>query len=342
MHKISFTVNLKTLNFQELQSNLQSNTKIVITTHKSPDGDAIGSSMGLAHCLTSIGCTVNVVVPDAYPGFLSWMDRNQSIIVDQWKPGLASDVIQNAEVIFSLDYNNLSRVGDLGEKIAASNASKVLIDHHLDPDLNFDFVLSDTSASSTAQLVYSFLVEMRLDQYIDTHVAECLYAGIMTDTGSFRFPSTTAYTHRAVADLMDKGLKPSIVHEKVFDSNSFSRLKLLGHILGENLKLHKSERAVTMSLSIEEKARFEFRKGDTEGFVNYGLSISNVELSIFLTEDDGYVKLSLRSKGELDVNSIARKNFQGGGHKNAAGGKIDGDLEYAVELVNQVLDETIN
>ena len=327
------------MNYIKLKQLFSKPQKVVITTHRSPDGDAIGSSMGLAICFHKMGHKVDVVVPDAYPKFLGWMDPEGNIIIDESDPDRSSQVLGNASVIFSLDYNNLSRVAAVGDKIEASDAIKVLIDHHLFPDNGFDFSLSDTTASSTAQLIYEFINEMGLIDSIDQQVAESLYAGIMTDTGSFRFSSTSANAHRVVADLIDKGLVPHLIHERIYDSNSFSRLKLIGHALSKKLSLHKSGKAAMIPLSLIEKNQFGYRKGDTEGLVNYGLSIKGVEVAVFLSEELEMVKFSFRSKGNVDVNEIARTQFNGGGHKNAAGGKLDANLEQALVQLDNALND---
>ena len=313
--------------------------RIVITTHKSPDGDAIGSSIGLARCMQKMGHNVSVVVPDAFPSFLSWMDRDETIMNDESDPDRVSEVLNNATVIFSLDYNDLSRVAAVGGKIQHTQATKILIDHHLFPSDGFDHSLSDITASSTAQLVYDFLFGMNLIDNIDNVVAECLYAGIMTDTGSFRFSSTSAHTHRIVAELMDKGLVPNIVHERIYNTSSYSRLKLIGHALGNKLFVHESGKAAVIPLSLKEKNQFGYKKGDTEGLVNYGLSIEGVDMAIFLSEELDMVKFSFRSVGNVDVNEIARNHFNGGGHKNAAGGKLDVQLEAALVHLNSALNE---
>jgi phosphoesterase RecJ-like protein len=199
--------------------------------------------------------------------------------------------------------------------------------------------MSDTSASSTAQMIYSFAVEVGLDHYIDQKVAECIYAGIMTDTGSFKFSSTSADTHRVVASLMDKGLVPERVHSSIFDTNSFSRLKLLGFTLSERFEFDQEKKISILRLSEEDKNEYNYQKGDTEGFVNYGLSVNGSKMAVFLSEDEGCTKFSFRSKGELDVNKIARAHFNGGGHKNAAGGKLDVPIDDAYKQLQNVIND---
>ena len=294
--------------------------------------------MALALTLKKLGHEVFVLVPDIYPKFLHWIDKGASILIDELSPDESSRILIEASIIFSLDYNNLNRVGNLGPKIERSDAVKILIDHHLFPDESFDYVLSDIAASSTAELVFRFLNELGYKDLIDKSISESLYAGIMTDTGSFRFSSTSSETHRIVAELMDKGLIPHVIHERIYDTNSFSRLKLIGHTLINKLSVHKSGKAAIIPLSLKEKNQFGYQKGDTEGLVNYGLSIEGVEIAIFLSEELEMVKFSLRSKGNIDVNDIARSHFNGGGHRNAAGGKLDVGLEQALERLNIVIN----
>lgn len=312
---------------------------MVITTHRSPDGDAIGSSMALYGMLAKRNHNVSVIVPDAFPRFLAWMDSEHCICHFDTNRDEAQELIENAEIIFSLDYNTLGRVGDVGKEIEKSNATKVLIDHHLSPDSGFDFVLSDTSASSTAQLVFDFTVGMNMQNEIDVSVAECLYAGIVTDTGSFRFPSTSAHTHEIVMELMRVGLKPEAIHQKIYDTNNLSRLRLVGYALSQKLEIDEQTQTAIIPLSLEEKNRFKYIKGDTEGLVNYGLSIEGVRMAVFMSEELDAVKFSFRSKGDVDVNQFARSFFNGGGHKNAAGGKLDLKLSEAINHLKKALYE---
>jgi phosphoesterase RecJ-like protein len=327
------------MDFKSVKELLASNKNIVITTHRSPDGDAIGSSLALHHLLVAHGHDVTVLVPDQFPPFLSWMKGSESIVIYELSKIRSREAIDKSDIIFSLDYNNLSRIAELGDLVEQKQVTKILIDHHLDPSHDFDFSMSDTSASSTAQMIYSFAVEVGLDHYIDQKVAECIYAGIMTDTGSFKFSSTSADTHRVVASLMDKGLVPERVHSSIFDTNSFSRLKLLGFTLSERFEFDQEKKISILRLSEEDKNEYNYQKGDTEGFVNYGLSVNGSKMAVFLSEDEGCTKFSFRSKGELDVNKIARAHFNGGGHKNAAGGKLDVPIDDAYKQLQNVIND---
>lgn len=325
------------MDYKLVKSLFEAPRKVVITTHRSPDADAIGSSLALHNVLLRLGHSSKVIVPDAFPSFLAWMKGAEDILIhDQSAPECEAQ-IEEAELIFSLDYNSLSRVAAVGDLISNSSATKILIDHHIDP-ATFDHMLSDTSASSTAQLVYDFVAVLGWEEHIDEEIAACLYAGIMTDTGSFKFPSTSAHTHEVTAKLMERGLNAFEVHHQIFDTNSFDRLKLIGYALSEKLEFNAERGFAIISLSHKEKMRFNFKKGDTEGLVNYGLSIQGSKLAVFLSEEPGFTKMSFRSTGDLDVNVIARSHFNGGGHKNAAGGKLDLDLEPALMELKNVLE----
>lgn len=325
-----------------LKEALASPKTILVTAHRSPDADAMGASLALYNVLLKLGHKVNVVVPDSFPGFLAWMKGSGEVRFFQEQRGQSTRIINKAEVVFCLDYNNLERIGEMGPLIQKSDALTVLIDHHIDPSGNFDFILSDTSASSTAELIFRFLRSMSWDHLMDIDIAECIYAGIMTDTGSFRFSSTSALTHRITAELMDLGLEPNKVHSAIFDNYRFDRLKLIGYALSEKLEFMEELGVSIIALSVEEKNRYNHSKGDTEGLVNYGLSIKGARLAVFLSEESDFVKFSFRSKGDVDVNLLARAHFNGGGHRNAAGGKLIMGLEAALQQLKTVLHETLS
>jgi bifunctional oligoribonuclease and PAP phosphatase NrnA len=329
------------VNYSEIKSQLSSKREIVITTHKSPDGDAMGSSLALAQVLKDAGHNVNVMVPDVFPKFLNWMEGCDQVIYFDQQEDECSIGIQKAEMIFSLDYNQLDRVGPMGKIIESAEAIKIMIDHHLFPDKGFDYVISDTSASSCAELVFDFISNLGFESFLKQSTCESLYAGIMTDTGSFRFSSTGAKTHRIAAELIDRGLIPNVVHEKIYDTNSINKLRLTGFALENKLEYFEEKKVAVIGLELSSKNRFGYQKGDTEGLVNYGLTIDGCRMAIFLSEELNCVKFSLRSKGEIDVNLVARKFFNGGGHKNAAGGKLDINLKSALELVKKVIQDEL-
>ncbi len=311
--------------------------RIVITTHVNPDADALGSSLGLAGYLLRIGHQVCVVTPTDYPDFLRWMDGEDDVIVFEGNEDKAAYQVENADLIFCLDFSALSRIGKLGELVGDAEADKVLIDHHLNPETFAKYVLWSTEAAATAELVYD-LIEMLDDtDKITKHIAEALYAGIMTDTGNFRHSNTTPHVHQIVASLMELGADSSKVSHLVYDSNSFDRMRLLGFALSERLFKIEDSTVVYFYLSLEDKKNFNYQQGDSEGLVNYGLGIKGVNVSAIFIEDKDKVKISFRSWGDIPVNELARKYFCGGGHKNAAGGMSTDDLHTTIERFKELV-----
>ncbi len=326
------------MNAVELKSFLQSTNQVSIVCHQNPDGDAIGSSMGLKHLLENSGMKAQVIVPNDFPDFLKYLEGNDSIINAEQKMDEASALIENSEVVFMLDFNTIRRCGPIGSVIEEHDSKKVLIDHHLQPDVQVDFMLSDTSASSTAQLVYEFADQVDLLKHLDKKVADSLYMGILTDTGKFSF-SVSPKVHRIVADLLEAGADVEFANDKIFNSHTESRLRFWGYSLSRKMKVYKEYKTALIALSTSDMHRFNVRKGDMEGLVNQGLSISNVNMSVLMKEDQGKIKFSFRSKGELSVNEIARAHFNGGGHRNASGGRLDCSLEEAIAKFESVLPE---
>lgn len=315
----------------EIKNLLYPENKIVILTHYNPDGDAIGSSLGLQHFLKQKGINSDVIVPNDFPKFLKWMPSAKNIIIADYKRKLASDFIRNADVIFILDFNASHRSGNLvGPWLDNANAVKILIDHHQQPD-HFDYVYSDTSIPATSQMVYHFIQELGAEKWVNQEVAECLYTGIMTDTGGFRFRSTSASTHRIVANLIEKGADPAMISSNTLDSNTVSKLHLLSLVLSR-IEVIKEGKVAVLWLKRDELKKYGFQKGDTEGLVNYGLSLMGTKVSAFFMEDlyEDFVKISFRSKDEVDVNAFSRKYFNGGGHINAAGGKYMKSIEETI------------
>jgi phosphoesterase RecJ-like protein len=325
------------LQYIEVKSKLTINKKVVITTHRSPDGDAIGSSLGLYHVLKSKGLDVSVVVPNAYPDFLKWMPSEDVVIDFEKNRAAAESLIYAAELLFCLDYNAIHRTGDVKGSIEAFKGVSIMIDHHPQPDDYATYLLSDTSASSTAQLVYEFVSSLGWEDSIDDVVGQCLYAGIVTDTGSFRFPSTSARTHRVVALLMDKGLQPHLIHQAIYNSNTENRLKLLGYCLSQKMTVLPEFKTAFIVLSDEELKLYKYQSGDTEGVVNYALSITGIRFAAIIKENEENIRMSFRSIGEFSVNQFARENFNGGGHTNAAGGMSEATLEDTVAKFQALL-----
>ncbi|MCF4101362.1 bifunctional oligoribonuclease/PAP phosphatase NrnA [Gillisia sp. M10.2A] len=324
----------------EITSALSRANNIVIVPHKGPDGDAIGSCLGLYHFLKEKGHTVNVIAPNDYPDFLKWLPGQEDILIYEKDVENCKELINSADIIFTLDFNSLSRTGDMEQPIADAEAIFVMIDHHLEPSDYAHHTYSDSTMSSTCQMVYQFLKKLRAVKHITPQIATCLYTGIMTDTGSFRFRSTTSETHKVIADLIDKGADNSLIHEKVYDTYSQNRMRLLGVAL-RNLEVNETLRTAYITLSQEELDKNNFRKGDTEGFVNYALALGGIKFAAIFIEHktDGIVKISFRSKGSFSVNEFARAHFEGGGHMNAAGGKSDLSLENTVIKFNSILPE---
>lgn len=311
---------------------LLSNPKqIVIVPHKNPDGDAIGSSLALYHYLIAKDHKVTVIAPNDYPEFLKWIPGESHIIIHEVETEKANTLIAQAELIFTLDFNALHRTGAMEHPLSKAKATKILIDHHQQPDNYAKYIYSDVTICSTCQMVYHFFEMLDDKKSINSKIATCLYVGIMTDTGSFRFSSTTATTHRVIADLIDKGAVNAEIHNQVYDNNSYDRLQLLGVALN-NLKVVPDLNTAYISLSQRELNKHNFTKGDTEGVVNYGLSIKGVKFAAIFIEhkQEGIIKISLRSKHNFDVNEFAREHFEGGGHINAAGGRSNLGLSETI------------
>ena len=314
---------------QELKNLLSTKQNVVITTHVNPDGDAIGSSVALLNFLIKMGHDVSVIVPNDYPDFLKWMKNDELIINYSNSKNESQEKIKNASLIFCLDFNNLNRINELGDYISESKAKKVLIDHHLDPSDFYDFKIHDVKASATAELVYNFLIELDSNA-VDKDISEALYTGILTDTGSFKF-SMSPKVHKIVSDLMIRGVDIGFINNKIYDSNSLDKLKLIGYALSEKLEVISNGNAAYIVLSRKDLKDHNFKKGDTEGLVNYALSISNVNMAVLIIETKERIKFSFRSIGQFSVNEFAKKYFNGGGHKNAAGGSLEDKLSVALE-----------
>lgn len=320
---------------ERIRSLLATPRTIAITTHYNPDGDALGSSLGLAHVLRDLGHTVNVVLPNLPPPNLHWMPGFAGVLVWERERDRCEKAIGACEVLFCLDFNRPDRVGGLEASLARAPI-KVLIDHHRDPDGFAQVTISDITACATSQMVFDLLAAMGLADRVNAAAATCLYTGIMTDSGSFRFSSTTPHTLHVAAELMQRGAEPERIHSAVMDDNTADRMRLLGFTLSERMQVLPDLGAVVMWLGLDDLARFNYKPGDTEGFVNYGLGIRGMRLAAFLMERPDMVKLSLRSKGTLPVNELLAAHFQGGGHANAAGGRAVGPLQ---EVVGRLLKE---
>ena len=328
----------------EVQELLSTRKSIVIVTHKNPDGDAMGSSLGMYNYLIRKKHNVKVVTPNGYPTFLQWLPGDDKVIEYSEHPDKAESVIKKADIIFCLDFNALRRIEEVGVLVKKSKAIKILIDHHLQPEKFAKYMLCDKRACSTSQLVYDFIVLLGDKKLINKKVANCLYAGIMTDTLNFRIGTTSAHTHHVTAELIGAGAQNTLAYTNIFDTNTENRVRLLGYSL-QKMTLLKEFNAAFITLSATELKKFNFQKGDTEGLVNYPLSVEGIKFSALFLEMKDEVKISFRSKGVFDVNKFARKHFSGGGHLNAAGGEahimLDEVVTNFVNLLPEYKDELL-
>ena len=327
---------MKEIRLDGFMETFKSASKIVITNHTNPDGDAMGSALALQQVLEKMGKEVSVVVPNPYPKFLSHLYGNDSVLIYSEGKIAGNTAIQEADMIFHLDYNAYGRTADMEQALRDAKASKTMIDHHQQPEDWPDFMYSDTDMSSTCQMIYEFCDMFGWLEYLDKHSAESMYTGIVTDTGSFKYSATTARTHEVASKLIGLGVEPQVLHGKIFDAQPAARLRLLGAML-DQMQLSPSGDKVLLYLTEKQCDRIGFEKGITEGFVNYGLSIAGSKMTIFMREEKGAVKLSLRSEGQIDVNQIARNGFNGGGHKNAAGGKLEMSIADALDYAKATL-----
>jgi phosphoesterase RecJ-like protein len=312
--------------------------RVVITSHQKPDGDAMGSSLGLMHFLQKLGHTVTVISPTNWASFLNWMPGTKSVIDFELKRQQAEGIIREADWIFCLDFNNLPRTKNMEGSLLAAKGIKILIDHHQEPQAEvFQYGISTPAKSSTCEMVYDFIVESGHRNLIDVTIAECLYTGVMTDTGSFRFPVTSSAVHTMVAELKKTGLEHQKVHDHIYDSYLENRLRFTGHVLLNRMNVLYEYNTVLIAIPKNDLIRFNIQTGDTEGLVNYPLSILGIKMVAIVIDRDEERKWSFRSKGNVDVNTFARKFFQGGGHFNASGGKSNDSLDETVKYFHEVI-----
>jgi bifunctional oligoribonuclease and PAP phosphatase NrnA len=315
-----------------LQDYLSKPRKVVITTHHKPDADALGSSLGLANYLKKKGHSVQVITPSDYPIFLSWMPGNEAVLsYDKSKEPKVADYVQSADIIFCLDFSALGRIYDMADMVRFSTAKKVMVDHHLEPESFAEFVQWDPAAASTAQLIYKLILELGDREVIDENIASCLYAGLMTDTGGFRHNNTHQNEFLIAAELVAMGANPSRISKLVYETNTLTRLRLMGYILSEKLVVLDEFRVAYITITEEELKRFGSQTGDTEGLVNYGLSVQGVKMAALIYKRKEDVKLSFRSLGNFSVSDFSRLHFEGGGHKNASGGQTKLSLEETLQ-----------
>lgn len=321
---------------EQLTEAIDTAQNIIILSHRNPDGDALGSSLALKYILEKSAKTATVLVPSAYPSNLEWMHGVAATIVYDQQPDLAVETIKSSDLVFILDFNALSRIDKMGESVAQLSVPKVMIDHHINPEDCADFYWSDTEASSTCELLVEFVRFIGWGHKIDKVFAETVYVGLLTDTGTFSY-AVRPQTFLLVADLLGYGVDHTGIQNLLFNSMDEKVLRLLGYCLIERMEIIPEYRTAIFTLSKEDYEKFDIQRGDTEGIVNYGLKMKDVQMAIMIMEQPGIVKLSFRSKGDLSVEAFARENFKGGGHFNAAGGQSFQTLSGTVTRVKKLL-----
>jgi bifunctional oligoribonuclease and PAP phosphatase NrnA len=322
-----------------IASKISNSQSILITSHHNPDGDAIGSALAFYHYLSAIGKKSKILLPNAFPVFLNWMEGSDRIILYDSQTRKARKLIEGADLIFCLDFNSFSRTKFFEEELQQSRAYKILIDHHPQPSDEFDHLITRVEVSSTAELVYETIAALGHEGLIDKKLAECLYSGILTDTGSFSFSCNYPSTFRITASLIEKGIDAASIHERIYDNFTEQRMRLLGYCISEKLAVLKDYATAYVSLTKHELDHFNFQQGDTEGIVNYALAIEKTVMAVLFTEKDEGVRVSLRSKGSFSVNDFARKHFKGGGHQNAAGADSDRSLDETISYFVSLLQD---
>jgi bifunctional oligoribonuclease and PAP phosphatase NrnA len=329
---------MKEIDVQTLKQLLSSPKKIAIIPHRSPDGDAMGSTLGLYHFLLKNNHQPIVISPNDFPDFLAWMPGSETVKVFEKDKKNYTKVLEESELIFTLDFNALHRVGEMEKVLEILTVPFVMIDHHQSPDEYATVTYSDTAFGSTCEMLYNFIVALGKKLDIDKTIGTCIYTGILTDSGSFRFPKTTGTTHRIIADLIDLGVENTEIPTLLFDNSSYERLQLLGRAL-QNMKIFVDQKTTYITLSQEELDHFNYIKGDTEGIVNYGLSIKGIVFAAIFIEnaEEKIIKISFRSQGDFDVNLFAREHFNGGGHRNAAGGKSELSMEATIQKFENLI-----
>ena len=323
---------------QAIQGLLATPKKIGIIPHRSPDGDAMGSTLGLYHFLLKLNHIPVVIAPNEYPEFLDWLPASETVLIYENDKENCTKILKEQDLIFTLDFNALHRTGEMEHVLKTLTVPFIMIDHHQSPADYATYTYSDTSFGSTCEMIFNFIGFLGQKELLDKTIATCLFTGIMTDSGNFRYPKTTGTTHRIVAEFIDLGVENTEIPTLIFDNNSYDRLQLLGRALQKMKVLPELKTAYTF-LSQKDLDEFHYKKGDTEGIVNYGLTIKGIDFAVIFIEhrDENIIKISFRSQGSFDVNVFARENFSGGGHINAAGGKSNDSLENAIKKFESIL-----
>ena len=315
--------------------------QVAIISHRNPDGDALGSSLALKLFLDQKGHVTKVIMPSEYPVGFSYLPSIDGVIISDEEHNKAVEVLDKADLIFCLDFNSLDRIDKMGKVIHEASATKLLIDHHLDPEPFADYMLSDTSASSTCELVYEFISLLEETDRINPRIGDCLLTGIITDTGSFKY-NTRPETYQVAATLKKKGVDDYYLQDKIFNCLQEKQLRLLGHCLANRMEVMDEYRTAIIHLTKEDYKTFDIKRGDTEGIVNYMLMMRHIDVAAFITEQPTIVKVSLRSKGDISVQEIARNHFNGGGHKNASGGSAYAKLEDIIARFKKVIPKYVS
>lgn len=325
--------------YLQIVEEIKASNHIVITAHKSPDGDSVGSSLGLLHFIEKLGKTAVVCHPDPAPDFLAWLENIDQILTITQHQDLIKDHFEKADLVFCLDYNGTDRVGpEMQAMLEQASCKKIMIDHHLNPQDFATITVSETAVCSTSQLIVELIVQSENTHLLNGAIGTPLYLGILTDTGSFRFPSVQPRTHQLLAMLLEAGVKHHVIHENLNDNNTLGRLKIQGYALSEKLEVIEEYQVAIISLTNEELVKYNYQKGDTDALVNLALSIKGMKAAMFFSERDGMIKISFRSKGkENPVNTLASEHFSGGGHANAAGGMSELSMEATLEKVKSLL-----
>lgn len=327
-------------NIDALRLAVDNSRKIVVLAHKNPDGDAVGSTLAICHYMRSVGKDAVVVLPNAFPAALAWMPGADGVLLYETDKERCDSVIAEADLLFCLDFNVLSRTGDVAPSLFSSPAARILIDHHPQPSDEFDILVSHPEACSTCELVFRVIVALGGTCALSFEMAQCIYTGMMTDTGAFAYASTRKDVYLIIAELLDKGIDKDWIYRKVFYNFSVTRMRLWGYAMYDKLKVYNKYNAALITLTHSELMRFYASKGDTEGLVNQPLQIKGTRLSCFLREEQpGKINVSLRSVDDFPCNAVAADFFNGGGHKNASGGELYGTMEMAVERFRQALQK---
>ena len=324
--------------FENIVNEILRSSHIVITAHKSPDGDSVGSSLGLAHFIHALGKQAVICHPDPAPDFLNWLEGVPDILTMTHRASDIAAHFEKADLIFCLDYNAADRVGeDMQKLLEASSAKKILIDHHLNPQQFALITVSETSVCSTCQLIGELILQSGNQALLDEKIGTPLYLGILTDSGTFRFPSVQPRTHELLALLLAAGVKHYLIHEHLNDNNTADRLRLQGYAMSQKLEIMEEYGVAIVSLTEEEHKRFHYQKGDTDGLPNTALSIKGMKAAMLFAEREGMIKISFRSKGNNPVNGLASEHFAGGGHANASGGRSDLQMDETLNKIKRLI-----